>query len=191
MVGSQFKVAGEEMQKYLDTYNPQDLISNFNALPRPARAPSGRVPNHWNISIRHVTLSPPGDLVFLVQPDSHYVHSEGPIQIAEGQTPGHVLNPKSLLTLQTIARLIMKAFVEGTGTGSAIAASAPWSWATNEPNFARRIIKVMTDMGVRADLMNMVVADADELAICDEEWNDLSDSMTQRMTGLARPTAAT
>lgn len=167
------------MEKFLGTYRPQDLISNFNTLPRPARMPSGQVPNHWNISIRHVALSPPGDLVFFVQPNSYYVHSEGPIQTVEGQTPGHVLNPKSLVTLQTIARLIMKAFVEGMGVDSGVATSAPWTWTTNEPNFARRIIKVMTDMGVRQDLMSMVVADADELAICDEQWNELSDIMTR------------
>lgn len=186
MIGPQLGVAGEETQKFLNTYRPQDLILNFNALPRPARAPSGRVPNHWNISIRHVALHPPGDLVFLVQPDSHFVHSEGPIQIVEGQTPGHTLNPKSLVTLQTIARLIMKSFVEGMSGRSVVAASAPWSWATNDPNFARRIIKVMTDMGVREDLLTMVVADADELASCDEDWDGLS----QQLTGLVRPLAA-
>ncbi len=68
MLGPQLEAAGDEMQKFISTYKPQDLITNFNALPRPARAPSGLMPNHWNISIRHVTLSPPGDLVFLVQP---------------------------------------------------------------------------------------------------------------------------
>lgn len=186
MIGPQLKVAEEEIQKFLGTYRPQDLISNFNALPRPARAPSGLVPNHWNISIRHVALSPPGDLVFLVQPDSEYVHSEGPIQIVEGQPPGHVLNPKSLVTLQTIARLIMKAFVESTGAGSAISPSAPWSWKTNDENFARRIIKVMTDMGVREDLMNMAVADAEELATCDGAWHGFKDSMNRLMTGNVR-----
>ena len=186
MVGSQLRVAGEEMKKFLNTYRPQDLISNFNALPRPARAPTGLVPNHWNISIRHVALHPPGDLVFLVQPDSHFVHSEGPIQIVEGQTPGHTLNPKSLVTLQTIARLIMKSFVEGMSGRSVAAASAPWSWATNEPNFARRIMKVMTDMGVREDLLTMVVADKEELASCDEDWKGLR----QELTGFVRPPAA-
>lgn len=171
------------MQKFLITYRPQDLISNFNALPRHARWPSGVVPNHWNISIRHVTLSPPGDLVLLVQPASQLVHTEGPIQIVEGQTPGHLLNPKSLVTLQTIARLIMKAFVEGMSGASFVAASAPWSWATNDPNIARRIMKVMTDMGVREDLLDMGVADTAELATCDKAW----DSLSQELTGLVRP----
>lgn len=171
------------MQKFLDTYRPQDLISNFNALIRNARVPSGLVPNHWNISIRHVSLSPPGDLVFFLQPDSQYVHTEGPIQTIEGQPRGHKLNPKSLVTLQTIARLIMKAFVEGTGGPRDVTASAPWSWATNDPDFARRIIRVMTDMGVRKDLMTMNVADTDELAKCDEAW----DGMSRRLTGLIRP----
>ena len=181
LVGPQFKVAGEEMQKFLDTYRPRDLISNFNALPRRARTPSELVPNHWNISIRHVALSPPGDLVFLVQPDSGFVHSEGPIQTIEGQPPGHQLNPKSLVTLQTIARMIMKSFVEGLSGSSVAAASAPWSWATNDPDFARRIIKVMTDMGVREDLLNMAVAD--EIAKCDEAWEGL----TRELTGFLRP----
>lgn len=171
------------MQKHLSTYRPQDLISNFNALPRPAQAPSGLVPNHWNISIRHVTLSPPGDLVLFVQPDSQLVHTEGPIQIVEGQTPGHPLNPKSLVTLQTIARLVMKAFVQGMSGPSGVgASSAPQSWATNDPNFGRRIIKVMTDMGVREDLLTMRVADTDELATCDEAW----DSLSRELTGLVR-----
>lgn len=182
MIGPQLKVAAEEMQKFLGTYRPQDLIFNFNALPRPARAPSGLVPNHWNISIRHVTLSPPGDLVLIVQPNSQFAHTEGPIQIVEGQIPGHSLNPKSLVTLQTIARLIMKSFVEGMSGTSIVAASAPWSWATNDPNFARRIMKVMTDMGVREDLLNMVVADTAELASCDEAW----DSLSRQLTGLVR-----
>ncbi|CAO1603754.1 hypothetical protein XANCAGTX0491_007332 [Xanthoria calcicola] len=73
----------------------------------------------------------------------------------------------------------MKAFVEGMGAGSGIATSAPWTWATNKPNFARRIINVMTDMGVRQDLMSMAVADAEELGICDEQCKDLSDIVTR------------
>ena len=178
LFGPQFQVAGEEMQKFLSTYRPRDLISNFNALPRRAQAPSGLMPNHWNISIRHVALSPPGDLVFLVQPDSQFVHTEGPIQTVEGQMPGHQLNPKSLVTLQTIARLIMKSFVEGLSGQGILAASAPWSWATNDPNFARRIIKVMTDMGVREDLLSMAVADAGELVKCDEAWKGFIGDMT-------------
>ena len=182
MAGPQFVVAGEEMQKFLGTYRPQDLLTNYNAHRRPTLAPSGKMPNHWNITIRHVPLSPPGDLVFFVQPDSHYVFQEGPIQIVEGQPPGHKLNPKSLVTLQTIARLIMKAFVEGMDGPTA---SAPWSWSTNDSNFARRIIKVMTDMGVRGDLLNMAVADAEELATCDEDW----DKFYQGITNLMRPSA--
>ena len=64
----------------------------------------------------------------------------------------------------------MKAFVEGMGAPSSVEASAPWSWATNQPNFARRIMKVMTDMGVRQDLSAMAVADTNELAVCDKAW---------------------
>ena len=68
----------------------------------------------------------------------------------------------------------MKSFVEGLGATSVNQASAPWSWATNDANFARRIVKVMTDMGVREDLLNMKMAGKDELANCDEAWDNLN-----------------
>lgn len=47
-------------------------------------------------------------------------------------------------------------------------------------------MKVMTDMGAREDLLNMVVADTDELTICDEAW----DGWSQQLTGLIMPSAA-
>ena len=46
-------------------------------------------------------------------------------------------------------------------------------------------MKVMTDMGVREDMLNMGVADSDELASCDKAWDGLS----QELTGLVRPSA--
>lgn len=79
----------------------------------------------------------------------------------------------------------MKAFVEGMGGVNVNAATAPFSGATNDPNFARRIMKVMTDMGVRQDLLNMVVADQDEITVSSEEWMDFS----QQLTSHARPSA--
>ena len=91
---------------------------------------------------------------------------------------GHKLNPKSLVTLQIIAKLIMKAFVEGMEGPEA---SAPHSWATNDPDFARRIIKVMKDMGVREDLMEMKVAETGELTSCDEDWNGLFGNLMHAM----------
>ncbi|KAL8996515.1 MAG: hypothetical protein Q9169_003982 [Polycauliona sp. 2 TL-2023] len=168
-IGPRLRAAKEKIERFLTIYRPQNLVSHFNALSRPAQLPSAPGPNHWNISIRHVALPPPGDLVFFVQPDNNAAQCKGPIQDVQGQIPGHVLNPKSLATLQTIACLIMEAFVDGN------AALAPWSWATNDPDFARRIIRVMTDMGVRQDLMSMTVADADELATCDAAWDVVLD----------------
>ncbi|CAO1603753.1 hypothetical protein XANCAGTX0491_007331 [Xanthoria calcicola] len=46
VIGLQLRVAKEEIEKFLGTYRPQDLISNFHTLPRPARMPSDQVPNH-------------------------------------------------------------------------------------------------------------------------------------------------
>lgn len=181
LIGPQLDIAGEVIQNSIKTSNPSDLIKNFNELPRNPRAPSGMVPNHWNISIRHVCLNPPGDLVFFVQPDSHYVHTEGPIQTVEGQIPGHKLNPKSLVILQVISRLIMTAFVQGMGSHAG--AQAPWSWSTNDENFARRITKVMKDLGITQEkLLTMRVADPNEIASVDEDWKRMIDTMEAQMS---------
>ena len=177
----QLMVAGQTLSNFLAVYKPQDLISNFNNLLRTPRSPSGMVPNHWHISIRHVPLNPPGDLVFIVNPEAHYVHTEGHIQTVEGQIPGHTLNPKSLITLQVIAKLIMKAFVQGMGAGTAMARQ-PWSWSTNDVDFARRITKVMRDLGVQEEaLLNMSVADAEVNKSVDGDWDNLRKTLVRAM----------
>ena len=37
--------------------------------------------NHWYFDVRHVSFNPPGELVHIVQPDSHYTVFAGPAQI--------------------------------------------------------------------------------------------------------------
>ena len=177
------RIANEITQNLLRTYRPNDIVSEFNSLPRPQRASSGLVPNHWNITIRHVDMRPPGDMVFFVLPDAHHTHCEGPVQQAEGHVLGEKLNPKSLATLQVIARLIMKAFVEGMGAGDGMGQERPWSWATNDPLFARRITKVMRDMGVQEEaLLTMPVAGPEEIASSNDDWKSLSDTVRGLMS---------
>lgn len=44
------------------------------------------MPDHWNVFRRQETLGSSSYVVLLVQPDIHYVHTEGPIRITEGYT---------------------------------------------------------------------------------------------------------
>jgi hypothetical protein len=142
-----------------------DLVRAFNALPRPRRAPSGLVPNHWHISIRQVPLQPPGHLVFLVQPDSHYVDTQGPIERAMGQALGDAIDLESEATALVITRLILQGFVNREPeTGR------PWSWSTNDAALAGRVIGIMRRLGVEEALLDMPVAGDEENASCDEDW---------------------
>ena len=73
----------------------------------------------------------------------------------------------------------MKAFSEGflmspSDMGwSAVGRTRPWSWATNDVDFARRIMKVMGDMGVElmgeGKALRMEVAGKEERDSCDED----------------------
>lgn len=183
MPGPKLLLAGGILKIFLSTYKPDVLLRNFNALPRLPLAPSGLVPHTWNITIRHIPLPPAGDLVFFVQPESHFVHTEGPIQIAEGQLPGHTLNPKSKATLQTIAGLMMKAFVGGMDPSQPDGCRRPWKWTTSDQDFSRRITKVMRDMGVQEEaLLRMEVLGPEEMRSIEEDWV----SFTRGLTGLLR-----
>ncbi|RDB30343.1 hypothetical protein Hypma_007261 [Hypsizygus marmoreus] len=55
-----------------------DTVKAYNALPRPPLAPSGMVPNHcqWHFDLRYIALEPPSHVLFLVQLESSFVHSE-------------------------------------------------------------------------------------------------------------------
>ena len=71
-----------------------------------------------------------------------------------------------------VVRLIAESFVHKTSEVRVAEASAPW--ATNDQSLIRRIMKVMTDTGFREDSSTMALADADELASCDDPSSSLS-----------------
>lgn len=142
-----------------------DLVRAFNALPRPRRSPSGMVPNHWHISIRLVPLQPSGHLVFLVQPDSHYVDTQGPIEKAIGRALGEPIDLESEATALGIVRLILQSFVTQSPP-----MGRPWSWCTNDEAMAGRVIGIMRSLGVDDALMDMPVASNEQNASSDEDW---------------------
>ncbi len=75
----------------------------------------------------------------------------------------------------------MTAFVQGMGSHAG--AQAPWSWSTNDENFARRITKVMKDLGITQEkLLTMRVADPNEIASVDEDWKRMIDTMEAQMS---------
>ena len=67
------------------------------------------------------------------------------------------------------AMLLLKAFIEGLGDGSAGSVGRPWSWVSNDAEMAGAVGETLRGMGVTAP-EGMGVAGEEENAIADEEW---------------------
>jgi hypothetical protein len=144
-------------------HNPMgSAVQTFNSLPREQSAPSGIVSNHWHFSIRHVPLEPPGDLVFVLNPEARYIHVEGPRTI--------LALPTATAQAEVIAPLLLKAFNEGLGTPPATPKLAPWTWSTTTQELATAVGAKLKDMGVRQDLIQIGHGNAMEEQIAVEEW---------------------
>ena len=145
--------------------DPSNLVSTFNSLPRKKLTPSGTIPNHWHISLRHVPLNPTGQLLFIINPGARYVQTAGPLP----QTAEDV----SLAVRATaLAMLLIKAFNDGLGApqqgGSTM--GRPWTWVCNDAELAGAMGETLRGMGVQAP-EGMGIAEETENTIADEEWN--------------------
>ncbi|KAJ9314769.1 hypothetical protein DTO271D3_5015 [Paecilomyces variotii] len=144
------------------------MVQTFNRLPQHATTPSGLV-NHWYFSIRHVPLSPPGDLVHFIHPSSGLVHCEGPYAV--------LTLPSPEAQAEVVAPLLLKAFVYGLSGGPngeripQRLLSVPFSWATKDQALAEALGKKLERMGVRKELCSISWGNAYEDLVADESWS--------------------
>jgi len=156
----------------------ENTVYAFNRLPRPRTTPTG-LPNHWYFTIRHVPLTPPGDLLHLVHPLSRYIHCAGPKQILSLPSPAaqaHVVVP-----------LLLESFLSGLGNGLNgegldIPVFAPWSWGTNDAKLARAIEEKLRVLGVREELCTVQCGNKEHEAISDESWSGFYAQLTKMMS---------
>lgn len=165
------------------THNIFRAVEAFNALPRPPKAPSGLVRNVWHFSIRRVPIPPEGDVLFLVNPEAHYVHIEGPIKFHNGT---HLTNFSDTQATLTVTRLLLKAFVEKVGNSHDERATAmqPWQLYTNDEGLAQRIGEMLARIGVHEAALHTVdVGDAAMEEVADEDWVNLFGTLTGLLQG--------
>lgn len=155
------------------------VVQAFNNLPRPEKSPSGQVPNHWYFSIRHVDLDPPGDLVHLVQPNSHYIHCAGPTDILGLRSPA--------AKADVIVPLLLDSFIQGISTDPkgapepGVPAYAPWTWATKDPQLAKAIEKRLKEVGVKEELCTVQLGDAEQEGVSDVTWAGFMRSLKSKL----------
>lgn len=141
--------------------DPASLVSSFRALPRRQLVPSGSAPNFWHFSIRQVPLSPPGAVLFLVNPPSEYVHVEGPLPEA--------FHMESLaIRANIVTLLLLKAFV--SGLGNSVQMGRPWEWMTDDAEMAGAIGECLRGMGIRDGLDAVGVIDEESGRSDEEHW---------------------
>lgn len=150
------------------------VVQAFNNLTRPEKSPSGR-PNHWHFTIRHVDLDPPGDLVHLVNPNTHFTHCAGPTQILS--------LPSRTVQADAIVPLLLDSFIQGITTdpdgnpAPDISAFAPWTWATPDPELAKAIEKKLKEVGVKEELCTVQLGDKEQEHVSEETWTGLMDTL--------------
>jgi hypothetical protein len=132
-----------------------DMIKKFNALPRNPKSPSGLVPNEWHFDIRYIFLEPtPSHILFILQPDSRYVHFERlPVGVANDASGMAFFPESAAAAAPAIARALVHAFVDNMGRHkhpNPPPASAPWALMTEESALATAVASELKTLGVAA-----------------------------------------
>ena len=123
--------------------DPTTLVAAFNALPRNKTTPSGIIPNHWHITVRHIPITPTYDVLFLVNPAGRFTAVEGPL-------PDELKDQGTALKATTVALLLLKAFVGALGGRVKGREVRPWTWCCNDAELAGALGEVLRGMGVTA-----------------------------------------
>ncbi|EWC46346.1 hypothetical protein DRE_04517 [Drechslerella stenobrocha 248] len=183
------------------------LVAAFNSIPHTELVPSGAGANNWHFAIRHIPLPPPGDVLFLVNPASHFVHAEGPIAypVDPQSSPTHpssspspqppttsdgasVLNPPASASLppqvkaEGILPLLLHSFVNRFRIADrSVPAFGPWSWSTNDAELADAVSTAMKAAGVREELCVVGVGSAAENEDAQVDWCRFVGALTKML----------
>jgi len=150
-------------------------VYTFNKLPRKRLTPSGAVPNHWHFSVCHVPISPPGDVLFLLNPAARFVH-------VAGRLPSASDTETSKLRVVILAISLLMAFNRDMGNAPQTEmppTGRPWSWATNDAQLAGAVGEALSSMGVEGPLVHVQVSGVEENGIADEEWRNFLRTLEQ------------
>jgi hypothetical protein len=164
-------------------------IKRFNTLPRHPRSPSGLVDNHWHFDLRFVYLEPPGHILFLIQPESTYIHT--------GRLPLGIPNKSQTLLFfpesgaeaaPEVAKALIHAFLDGFGIHQfdpkPPAPYAPWSLSTEDRELAAEVEKEFRRLGVIEELCHIKATKA-HVKTADKAFTQFWLTMIQ---GLSLPT---
>jgi len=131
--------------------------------------------NHWSFDLRHVSLHPATDVVFLYHPASDYVH----VEPLPKQTKNRV-NPVM------VAVTLLKCFNDGQ---QGCKPFAPWAWSApkKDSTFAREVAQSLRIIGAREELCKIGVSRAKDVQRADEQWAGILSGLRDRSDPLPPP----
>jgi len=150
----------DPFKKLRTNMSVQQLLIQFNKLPRPEICANKRDRNHWTISIRHVPLQPESDVLFLVLNNGTFVHACGPARLL------HLTN--AIERADYVLPMLLKSFTSSFDTG--MPPMAPWSWSIRESMLAQSLELAFQSLGLRKELQKIQVATDEENFASDREW---------------------
>ncbi|KAK0193676.1 hypothetical protein F5146DRAFT_1134465 [Armillaria mellea] len=121
-------------------------VARFNALPRLSRAPSGQVANEWHFDIRFIHLDPPSHLLFIMQPESTFIHTE-----MLGSKPMMFFPEAEKDAAPEVVRGLIRAFLTSFGD-IGMTPLAPWKLTIEDANLATAVGAEFKRLGVRKEL---------------------------------------
>ncbi|KAK0450076.1 hypothetical protein EV421DRAFT_1899593 [Armillaria borealis] len=149
-------------------------VARFNALPRTSRAPSGRVANDWHFDIRFIHLDPPSHLLFMVQPESTFIHTE-----MLGSKPMMFFPETGKEAAPEVARGLIRAFLTSFGD-IGMTPLAPWKLTTEDTDLATAVGAEFKKLGVRKELCKISVSHSNA-AIARESFEDFFNGLKSHM----------
>lgn len=128
-------------------------------------APSGRVNNHWHFDLRYVYLEPPAHLVFIVQPESSFIHSER-LPSNSSKDDGIAFFPESARdAAPEVCKALIYSFLDGFGAhcfGQPMVPYGPWSLSTEDRALVDAVGKEFKRLGVRSEFHEIKVLTQDQ-----------------------------
>ncbi|KAG7451056.1 uncharacterized protein BT62DRAFT_1071654 [Guyanagaster necrorhizus] len=152
----------------------QQDVAKFNALPRTPRPPSGRVANEWHFDLRFIHLDPPSHLLFIVQPESDFIHTE-----MLGSKPMMFFPETGKEAAPEVARGLIRAFLTSFGNPGMIPL-APWKLTTEDTDLATAIGAEFKRLGVRKELWKICVSHSNAI-IARESFEDFFKGLKSHM----------
>lgn len=152
----------------------QQDVARFNALPRTSRAPSDRVANDWHFDIRFIHLDPPSHLLFMVQPESTFIHTE-----MLGSKPMMFFPETGKEAAPEVARGLIRAFLTSFGD-IGMTPLAPWKLTTEDTDLATAVGAELKRLGVRKELCKISVSHSNA-AIARESFEGFFNGLKSHM----------